>query len=527
MEWGLQAGTVDFPTVPLQRKFAFPATRNGFLPLRLRHSSFRKDLSVVFRYMQFMLAGAFLAGALQAGTPVVGVLPYAAGSMEKQVAEATAVSVGEMLSVQASVLDLADVQSAGDESPCDGPNPCEDLSCAAETGRRSGADYILCMRFDQEGPGAYVVIARLYDVNDRQEIWSRGYQVNGGPDTLITDLPSALANNFPFGELTTDEVHIVPAPKQTIVKADEGTFDNGISSAIALGVQGYTSVGLAKRQQSPGGFLVYGVMPTGPTSQARVRTGMPLFYSTDVVDSLSRALPPVYFAAEHEWGWRYFGVAGGLSYIYFPRFTKQWTYYRAGYHSFGYSDYAYTIKEPYPVAHGFNATLGIRGGKPHGGFIGRISWPLGFTVQGKSEQNYLFDYSAFGVFSAGPRYKIGFGLRGAFIRREMDPDSAIYVDSTFLSSVNPLVNPAYDRYSTNQFCSMVPTMKLAALIGKDLVASFGIELGGLIFPRTEIEAAFVTDNYESDPNWWKPSISGSITFGLGPLKGPHVYDGVF
>lgn len=467
---------------------------------------------------------------------VIGLLPFGQNPVPEQVVAALTEAVGEVIAehVEAEVVDLTSMRN---ELPCQGEQPCEEISCPVEAGRASNADFVLCIVLSRN-ESAYTVILRLVDTYARDEIWSRGFRVRGGPDTLITDLPSAIESSVPFGSIRSraespkvePDADLEPMAPAPVTPREKLPMDNGIASTVAIGVEGYVALGSTRREQSPGGFLVYGVMPVGAGSQIRGRAGMPLSYSSQVSDSMDDALPPIYAAAEYEWGWNYFGITAGLAYIYFPQFTKTWTYYEYDY-SYSYSSsewYDATQKEErYPSASGFNVTMGIRGGKPNAGFVGRVSWPLGFTIQGKDEKNFLLDYSAFGVFPLGKRFKMGFGFNGAFIRREMDADSVRTIRTFTIPDAGSNPGTGFEEHSTNQFCSMVPVMRFSGLISETLIAGIGLELGGLIFPRTSLEGSFVSSDGDNGANWWKPSISASLTFGFGKLKGPHVYEGTF
>jgi hypothetical protein len=205
--------------------------------------------------------------------------------------------------------------------------------------------------------------------------------------------------------------------------------------------------------------------------------------------------PDCMFSAEHEWGFRYFGVTLGASYMYMRQFQEV------------SNSSIYNFKSD----NIWNWIIGIRAGKANRGFRGRISYPMPFAYDynGSSNQNVFFEYSAFGMFG-GEKIKGGIGVQGAFKRR---------------TSENSRLDSTYSYYSYNsymytsskeEFYAMVPCAKISFLAGSHNVVTAGIDLMGLFAP-----------NVSGENNAWSPNVSIGYTFSFAPLKRVDSFDGKF
>jgi len=207
-------------------------------------------------------------------------------------------------------------------------------------------------------------------------------------------------------------------------------------------------------------------------------------------------IPDASVSLEHEWGMRYFGVTAGLAFTNLYRFTTTAEYY---------SNTAPETVE-FPTVQTYNFVFAVRGGKPTAGFRGKISWPMPFLLDWDEPMNYVFEYSAIGMFG-NEKVKGGIGIQGAYKKREVEspyqPDPSYYYD--------PYVN--IER--ANEFYIMVPCGKLAFLAGKHSVVTASVDLGGLILP------------VQVGSGLWTPSIGLQYVYSFGELKSANAFDGSF
>jgi hypothetical protein len=174
----------------------------------------------------------------------------------------------------------------------------------------------------------------------------------------------------------------------------------------------------------------------------------------------------------------------------------------------------------YDPAHAFNLLLSLRGGRPNAAFYGYISYPLPYIFEDDDPDNYLLEFSAFGVFG-GKRVKAGLGITGNYKRREADFIRHDILTYEYEPRARDTWNadPEYYEYSLRrvyEYTLLVPALKVAGLLGEHVVLGLTFELRGTILPR-------FADSGDS----WQPSIGFDVVYSLGALKGANVMDGTF
>jgi hypothetical protein len=295
----------------------------------------------------------------------------------------------------------------------------------------------------------------------------------------------------------------------------DGGADLAIARGATVGAEGYFALGSATGEQSPSGGVLFFLYPTGAASHLRAKAGIPLYHNSSV-SLVDRKLPDIYVSLEHEWGMKYFGISAGLAYEYMQSFDLDSLYNDASREADRYH---------FDEGHAVSMLMTLRAGKPSGGFVGHLGWPLPFTVYGKEPRNVALEYSALGVFGIR-MVKFGIGIAGWYKHREPGyiVDRSLGADSTlsfeedrpgFWSSETSYWDYVDEGY--REFSTMFPVFRSALLFGKHLVVGARLELGGILFPRFG----------EDSDGWWKPSGGIDFTYSFGELRGPSVMDGTF
>jgi hypothetical protein len=447
----------------------------------------------------------------------------------------------------------------------DSERECSDVEawatspCMMVVGKQLTASFVLGGRLTEER-GRFTLALRLIRASSGQIVWKKGFALTGTFEKFHAQLTPALRTAFPYSamrrttapsEIEVDDEVVgtpdQPAPAEPPETASaaatvpdepppaprvEPPADLGLVKALTIGAAGYFAAGSTRKEQSPGGLMLTGVYPTGKRSQVRIKAGIPLFRNSASDGDFSRKYPDPYLSVEHDWAWKYFGVTGGVSYMQLAGFTREnVTEYTDNYYvydpyyyydSYGYG--RYTATETYKSTPALNATIGFRGGKPTGGFIGRFSWPLGLTMQGDEPRNIFIEYSALGVFGMrGGRLKFGMGVMGMHKWREPKPSSITRSDTVAVTDAEYQARDIVTPHSTNEFYLMAPVLRMATLVRQRVVVSAAIELGGTLIPRM----LFTGEATDEEYNWWKPSIGLAVVYSFGTLTGAHLFDGTF
>jgi len=452
-----------------------------------------------------------------------GVLPFQSVSIEKNNTMVIAKGIRRELTA-AGFLVAVITESAGalEAVGCGAPEMRTRESCIRAVARELEAKLIVGGSIERIGELIEATVV-LYDGTTGGELWSGDYRLQGEIDAFYTQILPTVAADMPKEFEPPDPTPTLVqqpsgAPQSdsqvqvVTVERSEDDADSAVAPGLVVGLSSLFALGGIDEDsdQSPYGFEAFVLYPTSPKSHARLMGGTPLYYNHHVPFDSHGKLPDAYLSLEHEWGFSHFGISIGLLYTYMQYFALELTQH--------YSSWAETsgdYKAYFEPSHAFNMVFGIRGGKPHAGFIGRLSWPLPYVINDGEPDNIYLEYSAFGVFG-GRRVKGGIGVSGMFATR--GADYVVDGDSTYFYTDKDEYS-SYDNYFDTQvgtFTALVPAAKVAGLITEHLVVNLTLELGGVIVPRP----------FEGE-GWWQPSIGFDVVYSLEALKGANVLDGTF
>ena len=447
----------------------------------------------------------------------IGVIPFSPMDIDEDECEFIAKMISRKLSVDKTVVDHEDMMDALDDVDCDDEEDWNKKSCVKEVGDELNADYILSGSIGKVG-NAIVAEVTLYDLNTSESVFSKQYSSEGSiesfalsnPNQIAEDVTTVLNERGEKSEVEPVQEPVVAEEKTEPVKTKPKkvsfpTIDNGIVKGATFGVKGLFALGESDGAQSPAGFGVMFLYPTGEKTHFRFRGGVPTWHSQNNSRTVNKDYPDPYIALEHAWGWKSFGISAGLAYMYMQKYTGRTKI----------SSYTtYTFK--YDPFNAFNVVVSLRGGRTMAGFHGMISFPMAFTID-RDNMNYAIEYCIGGVFGA-KKTKVGIGSSGMFKRRYADKVTINDGDSVFTVEIdNNIWNDEYYRgdHRVREFYCLLPHIKVAHLFGDNIVASLTLDLGGIIIPRPESKES------------WKPSIGCDFIFSFGKLDGPNLYDGAF
>lgn len=478
-------------------------------------------MSLRARLLHAAVNSALLFAAAVTAAPLTNVrtavLPFASVSVAERDLYVVAEAIGRKMADRGlMVVDAAETRQALQSSGCGAPETWNRETCVRLAGRDLGAHLLLGGTLNAIG-SILEAHVELYAAESGKPIWSMDYQARGTLEDFYTAVPAKVAGDLP----TTYEPPAPQAPAPAPQTVSEGSAEapqpeqsppaqpmRTTASGLVVGASAVFAMGDPLERQSPYGFTMHALYPTTEKSHVRLRLGLPLFHNYKLDLSTDSKYPDVMIALEHEWGWPSFGIGVGAAYMYMHDFSLEG------------QGYTYPSRSPdvafYDVGHSLNITVNIRGGKPTGGFYGRLSWPLPYIFEDDNPNDLFVDYSAFGVFG-GTRLKGGLGLRGMYKYREAD-----YVrtnDSTYTYS-NSRSSYYHDHNlsSTSEFFTMLPCLRFAVLWGGHLVTTVNLELAGTLLPRGAPD---------EDDDLWAPSIGVDLVYSFGALEAVSVMDGTF
>jgi TolB-like protein len=532
--------------------------------------------------MNAITAALLLSPIMIVAEDSFGVIPFSCRGISEDESMIIARGIRAALGQEAEKFESSEVMDALEEVACDDSRQWSLDACIIGAGEELGADYMIGGTIVRLGTNCEVGVS-LFSVKKRVKLWTTVYSFTGDAETIYTTVPQKLCSDIhdylrgaadnnispaladsgiSFAAAQDSQVNDTPhtAVAATAAKQDSQTVsqqltvtsvpvtrqvyspvpqDNGIVSGFTMGFTGMLTLGEAGREQSSGGFCLSFIYPTTGHSQARLKTGVPMFRNANLDNFIDTRLPDPYISLEHDWSWRRFGLTGGISYMYLNSFTKSnyWHYFLDnGYSDFSdmYSNYYYKKKttQYYETVHAFNATLGFRAGTATKGFIGRLSWPFAFTLSQNEPKNYFFECSVSGFLGWGLN-TFSIGMMGMVKHREPDPGRSIEGSVVQVSEYEFSRNYYRQELGTYEFYNLIPVVRYLRLIGDHLILGLNLELGGIILPRSMLPDFFSGDNdYYDDSeshknNWWQPSAGCMITYSFGKLMGAHLFDGTF
>jgi hypothetical protein len=378
-------------------------------------------------------------------------------------------------------------------------NKCITSDCIYDICEEENCDFGVTIQLEKKD-SVFLYNIDLFDIKKEKLIFSHTYQHKGAINKYSQEVSYKISNDIIKTIFKKKQESITQKTEEEPNTIDSSKINTGIVSMPAIGLMGRFTFGQLNREQSRWGSTIWYVHPTTINSQIRIKAGIPLYGNDSVNRSINLKYPDIYASFEHEWGFQYFGIGIGLAMMHMSRFND--IVYEENYDS---SQHIY-IEKPkvikYKEYYCANWVVNIRGGKPTGGFRGRISWPTPFNQDGTWIQNSFIEFSALGVFGNN-NIKGGIGIAG--MQKYRSSVDTIYDSYDFVNN----------HYTLNNSFVLAPCGKFAMLIGKQNVISLTFDLTGIFLPRV--------DNY----SWWSPTLQIDYTFSFGPLKNPEVLDGTF
>jgi TolB-like protein len=392
---------------------------------------------------------------------------------------------------------------------------CSSEECLIKFGKQLNADYVLSGSLGQIG-ALLTLNIKFIDIQNGTVALTKEYQgktsieyfYQKSPERVAADL-SAIC--FPGSTFTSSAPAAVapqayqPPPQPSYPPAEpykpepaswapvSSDSNYGLVQAPSIGFSGNITFIDPTNEQSLYGLQLMYVHPTGAKSQARIIAGFPMANSKSEIMGGSWRAPDPQISIEEEWGMERFGISIGLSYMYLHSFDKLDS-------GFYLTDYI----AHFPVVQTYNYVFGIRGGRPNAGFKGRISWPTPWSINTDKPANYMFEYSAMGVFGTRT-FKGGIGIAGMYKQREVARPNG--------GSMYYIFN---DYVRVSQYHRMFPCGRVAFMAGQQTVIGISADFFGLLFPR------------EGQSSWWgAPSIGLQFLYSFAPLHGANLVDGMF
>jgi len=440
------------------------------------------------------------------------------------------------------------------QSGCDTKEQFNNPSCAILAAQKQGADHAVTGTINTVGTMVFCMVT-IYPTGSAQPYWTQNYEMKGPIEKAFKYFPERIAEDLYTKENPAPDTLTVFEPQEDEIIGTQHRTDrieesgaektavqpipakdtsrknkecitiknwNGIVSHPAGGISFLSVLGEARESQTQISGWAHMVMPISRKAQLRFRAAIPTSSKKEraaqisgSIDSVSDKWPDPFLSAEIERGWPYFSIAGGLVYQYFSAFTIEG---QDNYYSYSPSS-STQATATYETSHAMHMTLGIRGGKPTAGFLGRFTWPLPYIMYDSNPDNYILEWSAMGVFG-NEKFRGGIGIWGFFKNREAD-----YIIERNGTRHNYPGNSSDDYYFDNdeyyQFDELttiteqyvlIPGFRGAFLVTPQIVVGFHFELGGTIFP------------FESTYN---PLADLDMTFGFGKLPAPVIFDGKF
>jgi hypothetical protein len=484
----------------------------------MRCNASRLFLMTVIAACSLFPAQGFTADAPQA---TIAVFPIKSTGISENDAALIADALRMKLSLKErfDVIDKSRTAQALKDANVDTGGDCIGLDCAVSAGEKAQTDYVVSASLGKIG-FLFTFNVSLFNVHEKTRLLLREYEYRGSIEDFYTDVPRRVADDI-FGmvfqeaqpreiakpvsepaviEETAEPVVAEPPIDSEAVKREDSATNIAIVSGPTIGLAGRAAIGKLDSDQSRWGAEIFYLHPTSNKSHIRVKFAAPLSGSDTLYRDSQRKIPDLYLSVEHEWGTKYFGIGAGLAVMYMQAMTKNlysrqiWDSYQGRY----VTDYVETAH--FSEHYCYNWVLNLRGGKPTGGFRGRLSWPMPVNQSGTWPENAFLEYSALGVFGNN-LCKGGIGISGMYKNRSTSEISGAIGGSSYTSSTD--------------FYVIAPAGKLAFRLGNHNVVCATVDLIGLLIPRPD------------NQTWWAPNVQLNYTFSFKPLKGPDVLDGMF